>query len=89
MIHALRKKPKALMNLVYREELFPREAYRCTFHFLLDRHGARIACKTTVALRSWAHERGCEAELAEALSVALAPLSDYEELLEQSEEEAA
>jgi hypothetical protein len=118
VIHALRKKPMALMNLVYRDQLFPREAYRRTFHFLLERHGERIACKTTVELLSLAHERGCEAELAEALSVALdaggvpdlnalrtrfapdparlpevsvtlAPLTDYEELIEQSEEEAA
>jgi hypothetical protein len=68
LIHALRKKPIALMNLVYREQLFPREAYRRTFHLLLERHGERIACKTTVELLSLAHERGCEAELAAALS---------------------
>ena len=31
VIHSLRKKPMALMNLVYRDQLFPREAYRQTF----------------------------------------------------------
>jgi plasmid stability protein len=71
VIHALRKKPMALANLVYREQLFPREAYRRTFHFLLEHHGERLACKTTVELLRLAHERGCEAELAEALSESL------------------
>jgi hypothetical protein len=27
VIHALRKKPMALLNLVYRDQLFPRPAY--------------------------------------------------------------
>ena len=31
VIHALRRKPMALLNLVYRDQLFPREAYRATF----------------------------------------------------------
>jgi hypothetical protein len=118
VIHALRKKPMALTSLVYREQLFPREAYRRTFHLLLERHGERLACKTTVELLRLAHERGCEAELAEALSesleagevpdlkvlaerfapdpdrlpevvVRLAPLSDYEALIEPAQGEAA
>ena len=71
VIHALRKKPMALMNLVYRDQLFPREAYRRTFEFLLEHHGERIACKTVVELLSLAHDRGCEAELAAALSESL------------------
>jgi hypothetical protein len=28
VIHTLRRKPMALMNLVYRDQLFPRDAYR-------------------------------------------------------------
>ena len=71
VIHALRKKPMALMSLVYRDQLFPREAYRRTFEFLLERHGERIACKTVVELLSLAHDRGCEGELAGALSESL------------------
>lgn len=71
VIHALRKKPMALLNLVYREQLFPREAYRHTFEFLLEHQGERSACKTVVELLSLAHERGCEAELACALSESL------------------
>ena len=31
VIHSLRRKPMALLNLVYRDQLFPREAYRRTF----------------------------------------------------------
>ncbi len=71
VIHALRRKPMALLSLVYRDQLFPREAYRRSFEFLLEHHGERIACKTVVELLSLAHERGCEAELAEALSKSL------------------
>jgi len=39
VIHALRRKPMALMNLVYRDQLFPREAYRRTFQLLVERRG--------------------------------------------------
>jgi hypothetical protein len=31
VIHALRKKPMALLNLVYRDQLFPRAAYARAF----------------------------------------------------------
>jgi hypothetical protein len=37
VIHALRRKPMALLNLVYREQLFPRDAYRRTFDRLLEK----------------------------------------------------
>jgi hypothetical protein len=37
VIHALRKNPMALLNLVYRDQLFPREAFRRTFDALLER----------------------------------------------------
>jgi transposase InsO family protein len=64
IIHALRRKPMALLNLVYRDQLFPREAYRRTFERLRERLSDRMACKLTVELLSLAHERACEAELA-------------------------
>jgi hypothetical protein len=35
VIHSLRRKPMALLNLVYREQLFPRRAYRRAFEALL------------------------------------------------------
>ena len=37
VIHALRRKPMALLNLVYRDQLFPRDAYRRTFDRLLEK----------------------------------------------------
>ena len=67
VIHALRKKPMALLNLVYRDQLFPRPAYARAFEALLRRTaGDKRACKTMVELLALAHDRACEAELAEA-----------------------
>ena len=82
VIHALRRKPMALRNLIYRNELFPREAYRRAFEALLDARGERAACRDTVALLSLAHERGCEAALARELEDCLdaGSLPDVEEL---------
>ena len=68
VIHALRRKPMALLNLVYRDQLFPREAYRHTFERLREQHSDRQACKTMVELLSLAHDRACEAELAGMLT---------------------
>ena len=36
VIHALRSKPMALLNLIYREQLFPRRAYQRAFEALLE-----------------------------------------------------
>jgi hypothetical protein len=72
VIHSLRRKPMALMNLVYRDQLFPREAYRRTFDLLVERLPERQTCRTMVELLAIAHERGCESELAEALAAHLA-----------------
>lgn len=72
VIHALRRKPMALLNLVYRDQLFPREAYRRTFEVLLGDLGERAACRRMVDLLALAHERGCEASLAEHLEALLA-----------------
>ena len=71
VIHALRRKPMALRNLVYRDQLFPRDAYRRAFEALLDAKGERAACRDTVALPALAHERGCEAALANELEACL------------------
>lgn len=118
VIRALRKKPMALLNLVYRDQLFPREVYRLTFERLREKLADRAACRLMVALLSLAHERSCEARMATILEellqadelpdldvlnaqfspdpdrlpsvlVQLAPLSDYETLLETSSGEAA
>src|SRR5271165_4668100 len=45
VIHALRKKPMALPNLVYRDQLFPRQAYRKAFEALCGEVGDKRACK--------------------------------------------
>ncbi|WP_292448697.1 IS21 family transposase [Methylibium sp.] len=68
VIHALRRKPMALLSLVYRDQLFPREAYRLTFDFLREELAERAACKMMVALLSLAHDRACEAQLALVLA---------------------
>lgn len=76
VIHALRKKPfrrrrtsgsTALLNLVYRDKLFPRAAYRRAFEALTAKMPEKLACKVTVELLALAHDRGCERELAEEL----------------------
>jgi transposase InsO family protein len=72
VIHALRRKPMALLNLVYRDQLFPRDAYRLTFERLRERLADRAACKTMVDLLSLAHERACEGQLATVLEELLA-----------------
>ena len=72
VIHTLRRKPMALLNLVYRDQLFPREAYRLMFERLRERLSDRLACRTIVELLSLAHDRACEAELAMVLTEHLA-----------------
>jgi hypothetical protein len=72
VIHALRRKPQALLNLVYRDQLFPRAAFRDAWEALLAAGPARIACRTMVGLLALAHERGCEAELAAELAAIIA-----------------
>jgi hypothetical protein len=64
VIHALRKKPMAVPNLVYRDQLFPRQAYRKAFELLRAELGDKRACQVTVELLALAHDRACEAELA-------------------------
>ena len=72
VIHALRRKPMALLNLVYRDQLWPREAYRLMFDHLCDRLSEHAACKLMVEILSLAHDRVCEAQLAALLSENLA-----------------
>lgn len=67
VIHSLRRKPMALLNLVYRDKLFPRPAYRRAFEVLIAHLPEKMACKVTVELLALAHDRGCERELAEEL----------------------
>jgi len=67
IIHSLRKKPMALLGLVYRDQLFPRRAFADMFARLQEQTDAKTACRMTVDLLALSHDRGCEAELAAQL----------------------
>jgi Mu transposase, C-terminal domain len=62
VIHALRRKPMALLNLVDRDQLFPREAFRHAWDRLLATLPPRHSCRTMVGLLALACDRACEAE---------------------------
>ncbi len=91
VIHSLRRKPMALLNLVYRDQLFPRLAYARAFEFLLARNSEKSACRTMVGLLALAHEQACEAELAALLEAELEAgrLPDLAALRERFRPEAA
>ena len=72
VIHSLKTKPMALMNLVYRDELFPRDAYRRCFETAVARLGERAGCRLAVKLLALAHEENCEAALAAEIDGRLA-----------------
>jgi hypothetical protein len=71
VIHALRRKPAALRNLIYRDQLFPRPAYARAYEALTERRSDKAACKITVELLGLAHDCACEAELARVLETEL------------------
>jgi hypothetical protein len=85
VIHALRRKPMALLNLVYRDQLFPRRAYAHAFEKLLAERGDKHACRIIVGLLALAHDRACEAELAATIDADLAAgvLPDLDRLRER------
>ena len=72
LIHALPRKPMALLHLVYRDQLFPRDACRRTFETPLEALDERTACRRMVGLLALAHDRCCEAALAARLADLLA-----------------
>ena len=71
VIHALRRKPMALLGLVYRDSLFPRAAYARAFEVMRTALPDRMACRLAVELLALAHERACEAELAQLIQADL------------------
>ncbi len=71
VIHALKRKPMALMGLVYRDKLFPRQAYARVFEAMVAKLPARTACRNMVDLLALAHDRACEGELAERITLDL------------------
>jgi hypothetical protein len=68
-IDSLKRKPQAWRGLVFRDELFPREAYRRTWEQLDARMTPREACKAMVGLLELAAHHGVEAILADRLDV--------------------
>jgi hypothetical protein len=81
----------ALNNLVYRDQLFPRPAYRRAFEALSAEVGDKRACKVTVELLALAHDRACEAELAQAIDAELdeGRLPDVDRLRSRFQPDAA
>lgn len=71
-IEALKRKPQAFKGLVFRDALFPREAYRRTWEQLDLKLTQRLACQTIVALLEMAAYDGVEAVLAQRLEALLA-----------------
>jgi hypothetical protein len=68
-IDELKRKPQAFKGLVFRDALFPREAYRRTWEQLESKLTQRQACQTIVALLEMAARDGIEGVLAQRLDV--------------------
>ena len=66
-IEELKRKPQAFKGLLFRDALFPREAYRLTWEQLDLKLTQRQACQTIVALLEMAARDGVEGVLAERL----------------------
>jgi transposase InsO family protein len=71
VIGSLVKKPQAFRHSVFREHLFPRDAYRRAWEALDARLDPRRACRVYVGLLHLAAMNGCEARLAEHLDAVL------------------
>jgi hypothetical protein len=84
-VDALKRKPQAFKGLVFRDALFPREAYRRMWEQLECNLSQRQACQTIVALLEMAARDGVEAALAERLQALLAAgeLPDLKKLREE------
>ncbi|HYS65066.1 MAG TPA: IS21 family transposase [Paraburkholderia sp.] len=70
-IDSLKRKPQAFRGLAFRDDLFPREAYRRTWERLDRDMTPRNACKTMVGLLDLAGNHGVEAQLAARLDTLL------------------
>ena len=84
-IDALKRKPQAFKGLVFRDALFPRQAYRRTWEQLDLKLTQRQACQTIVALLEMAARDGVEGALAERLEALLVTgvLPDVKRLREE------
>lgn len=84
-IDALKRKPQAFKGLVFRDALFPREAYRRTWEQLELKLTQRQACQSIVALLEMAARDGVEGVLAQRLDALLVAgeLPDVKRLREE------
>ena len=84
-VDALKRKPQAFKGLVFRDALFPREAYRRTWEQLDLRLAQRPACQSIVALLEMAARDGVEGVLAQRLDALLVAgeLPDVKRLREE------
>jgi len=84
-IDALKRKPQAFKGLVFRDALFPREAYRRTWEQLDLKLTQRQACQSIVALLEMAARDGVEGVLAQRLDALLVAgeLPDVKRLREE------
>jgi hypothetical protein len=84
-IDALKRKPQAFKGLVFRDALFPRDAYRRTWEELAAKLSQRQACQTIVGLLELAALDGLEGVLAERLDAlrAAGELPDLKRLREE------
>jgi len=84
-IEALKRKPQAFKGLVFRDALFPREAYRRTWEQLDLKLPQRQACQAIVSLLEMAARDGVEGVLAQRLDALLVAgvLPDVKRLREE------
>jgi hypothetical protein len=84
-IDGLKRKPQAFKGMVFRDALFPREAYRRTWEQLDLKLTQRQACRTIVALLEMAARDGVEGVLAQRLDALLVAgeLPDVKRLREE------
>jgi hypothetical protein len=71
LIGALVKKPQAFRHSVFREDMFPRAAFRRAWEVLDQKLEPRKACRVYVGLLHLAAMRACEAALARHLDAIL------------------
>jgi len=84
-IDSLKRKPQAFKGMVFRDALFPRDAYRRTWEQLELKLTQRQACRTIVALLEMAARDGVEGVLAQRLDALLVAgeLPDVKRLREE------
>jgi hypothetical protein len=82
LLEGLKRKPQALKGLIFRDALFPGDAYRHTWEVLEARLPPRKACRLMIGLLELAAGQACEAELGAVLTARLAAgeLPDLDEL---------